>query len=103
MPSALVSSKLRLIFIAFLALVTLVLTLTLVTGGASAAEPVSVLVSPIAPDCGPDWSVVSSPSVGTGANHLYGVAAVSSDDVWAVGGYRDSSNVDHTLTIHWNG
>ena len=39
MTSTLVSSKLRLVYIAFFALFTLVLTLTFVTGGASAAEP----------------------------------------------------------------
>src|SRR5947209_5075930 len=35
---------------------------------------------------GTAWSVVPSPNVGTNLNRLYGVAAVSSNDIWA-GGY----------------
>jgi hypothetical protein len=36
---------------------------------------------------GTSWSVVSSPNVGTGYNYLEGVAAVSANNVWAVGEY----------------
>src|SRR5205823_1593623 len=36
-------------------------------------------------------------------NGLGGVAAVSANDVWAVGNYRDDSNNSQTLTEHWNG
>jgi hypothetical protein len=44
------------------------------------------------------WSVVPSPN-GTGQiSQLTGVAAVSTNDVWAVG-FSSSS----TLTLHWNG
>jgi hypothetical protein len=49
------------------------------------------------------WSVVPSPSPGARQNILYGVAAVSDTDVWAVGTQKDSSDVFHTLTEHWNG
>ena len=36
---------------------------------------------------GSNWSIVSSPSPGTyNGNELYGVAAISTNDVWAVGG-----------------
>ena len=50
------------------------------------------------------WSVVSSPNVGTTFdNYLYGAAAVSAMDVWAVGYYFDADNYAHTLTEHWNG
>src|SRR5207253_6589063 len=41
--------------------------------------------------CGPDWSVVPSPNVGASTNEFYGVAAVSSNDVWAVGYYGPGS------------
>jgi hypothetical protein len=34
---------------------------------------------------------------------LFGVAAVSDADVWAVGGQQDSTGQWHTLTEHWNG
>ncbi|HKF24279.1 MAG TPA: alkaline phosphatase family protein [Candidatus Angelobacter sp.] len=49
------------------------------------------------------WSVVPSPSPGTLENILYGVAAISDSDVWAVGAQQDSSGLWHTLTEHWNG
>src|SRR5438552_19193179 len=37
------------------------------------------------------WSVVPSPNVGTSLNYLWGVAAVSANDVWAVGAYIGGS------------
>jgi hypothetical protein len=49
------------------------------------------------------WSVVPSPSPGTLQNILYGVAAISDSDVWAVGTEQDASGLFHTLTEHWNG
>ena len=50
------------------------------------------------------WSVVSSPNPGgtTYDNHLNGVAAVSSNNVWAVGGYSDGTRM-RTLVEHWDG
>ena len=50
---------------------------------------------------GSTWNVVSSPNVGTNDNILYGVATVSTDDVWAVG--TSTSNGASTLTEHWDG
>ena len=44
------------------------------------------------------WSIVSSPNIGTGDNDLYGVAAISAKNVWAVGQGSGS-----TLIEHWNG
>jgi hypothetical protein len=52
---------------------------------------------------GSAWSVVPSPSPGAQQNILYGVAAISDSDVWAVGGEEDSNSLWHTLTEHWNG
>src|SRR5215471_6580206 len=49
------------------------------------------------------WSVVPSPSPGASQNILYGVAAISDSDVWAVGAQQDSNGLWHTLTEHWNG
>jgi len=51
----------------------------------------------LAQNCG-QWSVIPSPSVGSGINTLYGVTAISPDDVWAVG-----TSASATLTEHWNG
>jgi hypothetical protein len=52
---------------------------------------------------GSTWAVVSSPSPGAQQNILYGVAALSSSDVWAVGGTQDESSEWHTLAEHWDG
>ncbi|MEO8284999.1 MAG: S-layer homology domain-containing protein [Chloroflexota bacterium] len=49
------------------------------------------------------WNVVSSPNMGPTNNFLYGVAAVSASDVWAVGIYSNETNATQTLTEHWNG
>ena len=51
---------------------------------------------------GTQWSVVKSSSPGSQANNLTSVAAVSANDVWAVGFYANSSTWQ-TLTEHWNG
>ncbi len=51
---------------------------------------------------GTQWSIVSSPSVGIGDNYLNGVAAVSTNDVWAVGDYY-SMGFYHGLIEHWDG
>ncbi len=56
--------------------------------------------------CIPVWSVVSSPNVGNEDNYLYAVAAVSANDMWAVGNYCtiDCYSGDiRTLIEHWNG
>jgi hypothetical protein len=51
---------------------------------------------------GSSWNVISGPNpTGDTATQLFGVAAVSTNDVWAVGHY--GSNFYQTLTEHWNG
>jgi hypothetical protein len=47
---------------------------------------------------GKQWSVVTSPNPPGGDNDLHGVAAVSSKDVWAVGG-----SALGPIIIHWDG
>jgi hypothetical protein len=47
------------------------------------------------------WSIVPSPS--PIHKRLTGVAAISSNDVWAVGYSEPSINVTYTLTEHWDG
>ncbi len=37
------------------------------------------------------------------SNFLNGVAAVSANDMWAVGDYESSGSLLQTLTEHWNG
>ncbi len=77
------------------------------------ATSVAVLVSlvatagsaaPAGAASGSPWSVMSSPNPSSYLNELYGVAAVSASDVWAVGAYVDtSSGTQETLVQHWNG
>ena len=55
---------------------------------------------------GSAWQVVPSPNITTAAgsiNVLNSVAALSSNDVWAVGSWSNSSNVSKTLTLRWDG
>src|SRR5262249_17863386 len=52
---------------------------------------------------GTNWSIVPSPSPGTqGLNSLAGVAANSTNDVWAVGN-STSTGYSSTLIEHWDG
>jgi hypothetical protein len=52
---------------------------------------------------GSTWSVIPSPSPSAQGNILYGVAALSDSDVWAVGVQLDGSGGTHPLTEHWDG
>lgn len=54
---------------------------------------------------GAAWSVIPSPNVTPEVNNtLAGVAAVASNDVWAVGTQQPASLTDpHTLVLHWDG
>ena len=54
---------------------------------------------------GTSWSIISSPSPGSyNGNDLYAVAAISSNDVWAVGWYQQTSQSGlQALSMHWNG
>src|SRR5579872_1472618 len=49
--------------------------------------------------CG-KWNVVASPPILSGQSELNGVAAVSANDVWAVG---DADSLGQTLVEQWNG
>jgi hypothetical protein len=56
---------------------------------------------------GSGWTVTASPSPGTTANNLFGIAAGSSSDAWAVG-MQSSSSVPfeptyQVLIEHWDG
>lgn len=54
---------------------------------------------------GTAWSFISSPNVTPEVdNTLSGVAAVATNDVWAVGTQQPTSLTDpHTLILHWDG
>lgn len=50
------------------------------------------------------WTTVASPDPSINANHLYGVTALTSTSVFAVGDYySDTLKFDQTLVEHWNG
>ncbi|HJT55164.1 MAG TPA: hypothetical protein VJ761_01620 [Ktedonobacteraceae bacterium] len=52
---------------------------------------------------GINWSIVHSANIETNGSELYGVTAVSSNDVWAVGRYLNVGQGYQTLIEHWNG
>ena len=53
---------------------------------------------------GQSWGIVPSPNVGTDHNDLFGVAATSGQDAWAVGNYFDDGTLAWTtLALHWDG
>jgi hypothetical protein len=66
---------------------------------ASASTP---MVAAAAPGPRGTWSLVPSPNTGSPNNHLFGVAAIASNDVWAVGAYGDLLTSQH-LILHWDG
>jgi hypothetical protein len=51
----------------------------------------------------PSWIVVPSPDNGSNGSYLQSVAALDTNDVWAVGYYIDDNLVNQTLVEHWNG
>jgi hypothetical protein len=52
---------------------------------------------------GSSWNAVPSPNPGQNGSYLTSVAAVSANDVWAVGDYFDSNYNEYTLIEQWNG
>ncbi len=77
--------------------------------GPGTAPPVAAPYAPLqgtptpTPICSPTWMVVPSPSIGTNDNHLFAIAAVNANDLWAVGYYINAANRRQTLALHWNG
>lgn len=53
--------------------------------------------------CAGQWAVQPSPSPARLSNHLNGVVAIASDDVWAVGTRVARGATDLTLAEHWDG
>src|ERR1700674_3284812 len=75
-------------------LAALVAFMFLRTGGANAAPDMRVKA----------WKVVASPNVGSGDNHLKAIAAITANDIWAVGySTADSSSPSQALIEHWDG
>ncbi len=53
---------------------------------------------------GSTWSAVTSPNPSPTQNHLFGVTALATNNVWAVGDFINTSIGNlQTLILHWNG
>jgi hypothetical protein len=52
---------------------------------------------------GRSWSAVRTPDPGSNGNLLYGIDAVSADNVWAVGQQSFAQGPNQGLVEHWNG
>jgi hypothetical protein len=52
---------------------------------------------------GGGWNIVPSPNTGSPNNYLFGVAAIASNDVWAVGAYGELGTAAQQLVEHWDG
>src|SRR5579863_7770418 len=70
------------------------------------ASPILARASDASGGCG-SWQIVSSPSPGSVYNDLWGVAAISHSDAWAVGGSGINTTntypLNSALTEHWDG
>src|SRR5439155_153492 len=51
---------------------------------------------------GTQWSIIDTPTFGYDESDIFDVAAVSSNNVWAVG-YHVAGGYSQTLIIHWDG
>lgn len=51
---------------------------------------------------GADWTIVPTPNAANAENELYAVAAIASDDVWAVGRSNDGIR-ERSVFLHWDG
>ena len=49
---------------------------------------------------GSKWRIVPSPNFDLGNNILQGLTVISTNDVWAVGEYANSGNINGTLIEH---
>lgn len=52
---------------------------------------------------GRQWQVVQSPNRGNLGDALASIAAISAQDIWAVGWYLNAEEELETMTDHWNG
>jgi hypothetical protein len=70
--------------------------------GPFAATSTTTPTSTALPVCGLAWRAVSSPNGSEFQNTLQAVAAISADNIWAVGSYGLQGPID-TLVEHWDG
>jgi hypothetical protein len=91
------------------ALITLVVGIGVVMGVTAddaeppPAAPTPSASSPTPPPCTPTWEEAQSAIPGELPNQLYGVAAISGAEGWAVGGSGDPAAPSSVLIERWNG
>jgi hypothetical protein len=68
---------------------------------AAPAIPAIPTATPI-PPCGPAWRTITTPNGNEDRNYLQAIAALSSNDIWAVGNYMSQASTN-TLVEHWDG
>src|SRR5205823_5950268 len=55
-------------------------------------------------ECGPGWTIFPSPNQGPYGNFLHAVAAVSANDIWAAGDYRNQDPpIYRSEMLRWDG
>jgi hypothetical protein len=86
---------------AILAVVGLMSPVRSAAGGIDVATGTIPAFDPFVDGCHGGWMGVLAPGTGA-ADTLYGVAALTTTDVWAVGQSNDQG-VTRTLAEHWNG
>jgi hypothetical protein len=64
-------------------------------GGTSSETPIETFI--LHWD-GASWQQIASPNINGGANQLFGITAISANDIWAVGSVAGAP-----LALHWNG
>src|SRR5262245_130361 len=69
--------------------------------GGKASGPYQGTATPT-PSCPPTWHEVSGANVETDYSELWSTAAVTGNDIWAVGRYQDGYLLP-PLIEHWNG
>src|SRR4051812_12765874 len=52
---------------------------------------------------GEGWSQTAAPDPGSGSSYLFGVKALATNDVWAVGSACCVRYLQQTLALHWDG
>ena len=65
---------------------------------------ISFQIAPVraAAPCG-TWNTTTTPNVGNSVTRLTAVSALSEDDAWSVGYWRNQPSGRGPLVIHWNG
>src|SRR5687768_7111964 len=53
--------------------------------------------------CGLEWHPLSMPNVGSSSSSIGELSVLSENDIWAVGSYRNASNIWQAQSWHWNG